>query len=73
MSDREIMNAKRGLNSRPVVKNIDQMPDQKWHRRISIFKSGIRIVGYVFIPFNLIAATALLVVSEVVGIIEELV
>ena len=55
------------------VKNIDQMPDQKWHRRISFLKSGIRIVGYVFIPFNLIAATALLVVSEVVGIIEELV
>ena len=73
MSDREIMNAKRGLNSRPVVKNIDQMPDQKWHRRISFLKSGIRIVGYMFIPFNLIAATALLVVSEVVGIIEELV
>ena len=73
MSDREIMNAKRGLNSRPVVKNIDQMPDQKWHRRISFTKSGIRIVGYVLIPFNLIAATALLVVSEVVGIIEELV
>ena len=55
------------------VKNIDQMPDQKWHRRISFLKSGIRIVGYVFIPFNLIAATALLIVSEVVGIIEELV
>ena len=73
MSDREIMNAKMGLNSRPVVKNIDQMPDQKWHRRISFTKSGIRIVGYVLIPFNLIAATALLVVSEVVGIIEELV
>jgi len=73
VSDREIMNAKRGLNSRPVVKNIDQMPDQKWHRRISFFKSGIRIVGYVFIPFNLIAATALLIVSEIVGIIEELV
>ena len=74
MSDREIMNAKRSKGYvPPVVKNIDQMPDQKWHRRISFFKSGIRIVGYVFIPFNLIAATALLVVSEVVGIIEELV
>ena len=55
------------------VKNIDQMPDQKWHRRISFLKSGIRIMGYVLIPFNLIAATVLLVVSEVVGIIEELV
>ena len=84
MSDREIMNSK-GFkkNKMPInfdpkqpkvqVKNIDQMPDQKWHRRISFLKSGIRIVGYVFIPFNLIAATSLLVVSEVVGIIEELV
>ena len=84
MSDREIMNSK-GFkkNKMPInfdpkqpkvqLKNIAQMPAQKWHRRISFFKSGIRIVGYVFIPFNLIAATALLVVSEVVGIIEELV
>jgi len=73
MSDREIMNAKRGITNPPQLKNMDQMPDQKWHRRISFIKSGIRIVGYVFIPFNLVAATALLVVSEVVGIVEELV
>ena len=74
MSDREIMNAKRGKGYvPPVVKNIDQMPDQKWHRRISFIKSGIRIAGYTLIPFNLIAATVVLVVSEVVGIIEELV
>ena len=73
MSDREIMNAKRGITNPPQLKNIDQMPDQKWHRRISFIKSGIRIVGYVFIPFNLVAATTLLVVSEVVGIVEELV
>ena len=71
MSDREIMNAK---NIRPVkLKNIDQMPDQKWHRRISFIKSGIRIAGYALIPFNLIAATVVLVISEVVGIVEELV
>ena len=71
MSYREIMNAK---NIRPVkLKNIDQMPDQKWHRRISFIKSGIRIAGYALIPFNLIAATVVLVVSEVVGIVEELV
>ncbi len=84
MSDREIMNSK-GFkkNKMPInfdpkqpkvqVKNIDQMPDQKWHRRISFLKSGIRIVGSVFIPFNLLFATVLLVLSEVVGIIEELV
>ncbi len=73
MSDREIMNAKRGKLTPPKVKNLDQMPNQKWHRRISFLKSGIRIVGYGFIPFNLAAATSLLIVSEVVGIIEELV
>lgn len=76
MSDREIMDAKYGykaLNKVPTIKNIDQMPDQKWHRRISFIKSGIRIIGYGFIPFNLITATVLLVVSEAVGIIEELV
>ncbi len=73
MSDREIMNAKRGVSNPPKLKNIDQMPDQKWHRRISFLKSGIRIVGYVFIPFNLLTATVLLIVSEAVGIVEELV
>ena len=73
MSDREIMNSKRSKNLSPRIKNVDQMPDQKWHRRISFIKSGIRIIGYAFIPFNLIAATVVLVVSEVVGIIEELV
>ena len=59
------------------VTNIEQtlglMPDQKWHRIVSFVKSGIRIAGYCFIPFNLLIATFLLLVSEVVGIIEELV
>jgi len=73
MSDREIMNAKFGVSNQPQVKNLDQMPDQKWHRRISFLKSGIRIIGYGFIPFNLVTATILLVVSEAVGVIEELV
>ena len=73
MSDREIMNAKRAGSNPPQIKNIDQMPNQKWHRRISFLKSGIRIIGYVFIPFSLITATVFLVISEVVGIIEELV
>ena len=57
----------------PTVKHIDQMPDQKWHRIISFIKSGIRIVGYCFIPFNLVTASILLIASEIVGIFEELV
>ena len=54
-------------------KDIDKMPNQKWHQIVSFIKSGIRIVGYCFIPFNLVVATVLLVLSEVIGIIEEMV
>jgi hypothetical protein len=54
-------------------KDLDKMPNQKWHQIISFIKSGVRIVGYCFIPFNLIIATTLLVVSEVIGIVEEIV
>ena len=73
MSD-GLTEALRGTYSNKTqMKNLDQMPDQKWHRRISFLKSGIRIIGYLAIPVNIAAAVSLLVVSEVVGIIEELV
>ena len=52
---------------------IDKLPDPKLHQQISFFKSGVRIIGYFFIPFSLITATTLLILSEVIGIIEELV
>lgn len=48
--------------------DIDKMPNQKWHQIVSFIKSGVRIVGYCFIPFNLIVATILLVLSEIIGI-----
>ena len=50
---------------------IDKLPDPKLHQQISFFKSGVRIVGYFFIPFSLVTATALLILSEVIGVIEE--
>lgn len=61
------------VNKTVTVKNIDQMPDQKWHRRISFVKSGVRILGYALIPFDLVWATGVLIFSEVIGILEELV
>ena len=54
-------------------KYLDKMPNQKWHQIISFIKSGIRIVGYAIIPFDLVAAAIVLIFSEVIGIIEELV
>ena len=55
------------------MKNLDKLPDPKKHQIISFAKSGIRIIGYMLIPFDLGAAVALLVVSEAVGILEEMV
>jgi hypothetical protein len=53
--------------------NIKELPDAYLHQKISFIKSGIRILGYIFLPFNLVFATILLILSEVIGIIEELV
>ena len=53
--------------------NLANMPDQKKHQIISFIKSGVRILGYCFIPFNLITATIILVLSEVIGVLEEMV
>ena len=57
----------------PTVKHIDQMPNQKWHQIISFIKSGIRIVGYILIPYDLVISASVLVFSEIIGIVEELV
>ena len=55
------------------MKNLEKLPDPRLHQIISFVKSGVRILGYVCIPFSLFWATAFLILSEVVGIIEELV
>jgi len=53
--------------------NKQELPDAKKHQQISFVKSGIRILGYGFIPFNIGVAVTLLIVSEAVGILEEMV
>jgi hypothetical protein len=55
------------------MQKLEQLPDPEKHQRLSFIKSGIRIAGYVCLPFSIITATILLVASEVVGILEELV
>jgi len=55
------------------MQKLDQIPDPGKHQQLSFIKSGIRIAGYLCIPFSLIIATILLVASEAVGILEELV
>ena len=61
-------------NKKPrKMQKLERIPDPEQHQRLSFIKSGIRIVGYCFLPYSLIGAAALLVISEVVGIMEELV
>jgi|TARA_R100001443_G_scaffold114997_1_gene131912 hypothetical protein len=80
MSSREIQEAK-GFGDRSkiqerlneVTKEMIGYPDAKKHQVVSFIKSAIRIVGYCLIPINLFSAAIVLVLSEVVGIIEELV
>jgi hypothetical protein len=48
-------------------------PNPKQHQTISFIKSTVRILGYVWLLVNIPLAIALLVASEIIGILEELV
>jgi len=54
-------------------KNLENMPDQKKHQIISFVKSGIRLLGYGLLLYSLEFAVGVLILSEVIGIVEELV
>ena len=67
---RDIFN---GTNKNRREEEQKHMPNQKWHKIISFIKSSIRITGYILLPFDLITAAFVLIFSEIVGILEELV
>ena len=56
-----------------MSKRISDYPDAKKHQIVSFIKSGIRILGYGLLPFNLVASVIFLILSEIIGIYEELV
>jgi len=72
LMDREGRKITQDYTVKPIQLEKDY-PDAKKHQIVSFIKSGIRILGYILIPFDLLWAAGILVVSEVVGIIEELV
>jgi len=67
---RDIFN---GKNQERWEEEQKHMPNQKWHKIMSFIKSSIRITGYILIPFDLPSAAFVLIFSEIVGILEELV
>ena len=34
------------------MKNLDKLPDPRLHQLVSFIKSGVRLLGYIFIPFD---------------------
>ena len=82
-TEKEIMESLMDRESRRTTQDLDypvnplnikqDHPDARKHQIVSFIKSGIRILGYVLIPFDILWAAGILVLSEVVGIIEELV
>tara|TARA_R110001632_G_scaffold107392_1_gene217022 strand:+ start:324 stop:479 length:156 start_codon:yes stop_codon:yes gene_type:complete len=50
-----------------------KQPDPKLHQQVSFLKSAVRIIGYILLPFSITTAMLALVLSEVIGIFEELV
>lgn len=54
-------------------------PDPKKHQLVSFIKSGVRLLGYTLMsliaidPDYVFASAAVLFISEVIGIVEELV
>jgi hypothetical protein len=41
------------------------------HQHISFIKSGMRIAGYICIPYHIGLAVIILLASEMLGIVEE--
>jgi hypothetical protein len=50
-----------------------QQPDPKMHQIISFLKSAIRLTGYGALMYSIGLGVFILIISEIVGIIEELV
>jgi hypothetical protein len=48
-------------------------PDPKLHQSVSFLKSAVRISGYVALFWSVGLGAVILIISELIGIVEELV
>jgi hypothetical protein len=42
------------------------------HQHISFIKSGIRLLGYALLYYNILVGVGVLILSELLGIVEEI-
>jgi len=65
-----MLNSNAGSN--PATSTMEH-PNAKKHFYVSILKSLVRISGYALLPFNIVVACIVLIISELIGIYEEMV
>lgn len=68
MKNKFTLDAKDGITI-----NGQKVPDPKLHQKISFIKSAVRIFGYGALLISLEIGVILLILSELIGIYEELV
>ena len=61
------------MKNKELLAGPSNYPDPKKHQQISFAKSIMRIMGYVLLFINIPAAATTLIISEALGIYEELV
>ena len=50
-----------------------EIPDPKKHKTVSLVKSTIRMIGYILLIYSIPTSIGVLVLSEVLGVMEEMV
>jgi len=53
--------------------DLEKLPDPRKHQIVSFVKSGVRILGYGALWWDISLAASILILSEVIGIGEEMV
>jgi hypothetical protein len=53
--------------------DLEKLPDPRKHQIVSFIKSGVRILGYGALWWDISLAASILILSEVIGIGEEMV
>lgn len=53
--------------------DLEKLPDPRKHQIVSFVKSGVRILGYGALWWDISLSASILILSEVIGIGEEMV
>jgi hypothetical protein len=56
-----------------IINQKQKHPDPKKHQLISFLKSSVRLTGYGALLYSIGLGVFILIISEIIGIIEELV